>query len=67
MAHAFEGKTATFLHNGDYSGKVGISTVTNEIWVSFEDIKNFMAEYIRGQRIAALEDMSADELLKGDK
>jgi hypothetical protein len=65
IMHTHEGKKTTFFHNGDYSGDVIIKLLETglEMRVDAHDLIDFVTEYVRGQRIAALEDMTTEELL----
>lgn len=66
MAHVFEASGTQFIYNGDYSGDVEISNLNGDhIKIPFEDMKEFLVEYIRSLQIAALESASTDEILKG--
>jgi hypothetical protein len=59
------GKT-TFHHNGGYDGDVIIQVgdlVPDEIKVPFEDLRGFVANYVRDTRISELESMGDNELL----
>ena len=55
----------TFNYNSDLSGDIIISTALryNELQVPGEALLAFVAEYVRRQRIGALEDASASEIL----
>lgn len=72
--HTFPAKSVTFHHNSDLSGDVwldvksevevhenGVKTVK----VAGKDILAFVADYVRNQRIAALEQADTDTLLLG--
>jgi hypothetical protein len=58
-----------FHHNGDYSGEVYIVAPNvdddeiGEVKVDFEDIKAFVAEYLRDQMIEKIERAKTDEIL----
>lgn len=57
--------TTTFIHNGGYDGRVTIVTADERrIDVEFEDLKGFIAEYVRSTFIAAVEQATHDELLR---
>lgn len=67
--HHFKGNKGTeFFHNGDFSGNVSIKvpvskSVSQEIEVAFEDLKELVAEFVRSEKIGKLEDAEADEIL----
>lgn len=70
MAHTFEGKTIRIFHNGDFSGDVTIVSKTSadsgvEFQVDFEDLKDFIAEYVRSELIAFTEQATSNQLLLG--
>jgi hypothetical protein len=57
------GKTA-FIHNGGFDGDVDIVSASGAtVTVPFDDIREFVAEYVRARRIAAIEDATAADLL----
>lgn len=60
--HATQGKSCVFFHNGDYSGETIIRTESDEITIDTQDIFNFVADYIRSEKIGKLESMSSDEI-----
>lgn len=68
MAHTTFTKNHTFIHNGDFSGEVTI-VQDNEVKlkIDFEELKAFMAEYVRSDLIGTIEQMNPDELLRGLK
>ena len=55
----------TFHHHGDYSGDVTIvdSDTNAFLEVPVDDLKGFIAEIIRSERISSLEHESVDALL----
>lgn len=61
--HTFEASAVRFHHNGDFSGDVIIceEATGNEFRVPFEDMKKFVAEYVRCEKIARIEQTSLDE------
>ena len=68
--HTTFSKSCVFIHNGDYSGETiirNLSKNTNEILgevtVNTQDLFDFVANYIRSQKINELENMSSDEIL----
>jgi len=50
-------------HNGDYSGDVIVRTEKGEVTLPAWVLIEFVAEYVRGRKISAVEDMSVDQLL----
>lgn len=64
--HTYKGKTLIINHDGDYKGECYIidKETKTQIKVSCEDLLEFVAEYIRSKRIAKIENMDTDELLK---
>ena len=45
--HTITINQTTFNHNGDYSGDVVISRNGDQLWVPFDDLKGFVADYVR--------------------
>ena len=64
--HTYKGKTLIINHDVDYKGECYIvdKETKTQIKVSCEDLLEFAAEYIRSKRIAKIENMDTDELLK---
>jgi hypothetical protein len=63
--HTFEADSGTRIHyNSDYSGDVIITTVTDRIELPCKDILDFVASYIRANRIDAVANLSTEDLLK---
>jgi len=62
--HTKQYKTLAIHHNGDYSGDIFITIDGQEIRLPFEDIKSFIADYVRDLRITSLEQADADEILE---
>lgn len=71
--HTFKGTNGTvILHDGDYGGSVKILADNEQIvpyddrcahiTIDAADIIEFVAEYVRSQKISELEDMSAPEI-----
>lgn len=69
-----------FLHDGDFSGDLLINCVPDEVEqlpvvpgeapvirvsIPFDDIKELVSRYVRGELIGALEAADADEVLLG--
>jgi len=53
-----------FTHSSDFSGDVKIITKEcAKIEVPFDDLKQFIASYVRGAAIARLEQADADTIL----
>ena len=63
--HTFEGKSCRIHHNSDMSGEVHIcdKNSDDELKVEAQDILDFVANYIRAERIEKLEQMNADSIL----
>lgn len=62
--HSFHGKTCTIHFDADMSGEVHIiDQNNNEAKVSGNDILDFVAEYIRREKISNIERMSTKEIL----
>ena len=64
--HSFSGKTVTIFHNGDYSGDFILleKNSNNEIKIDGEDLFNFLAGYIRTEKIREIENMNLNELIQ---
>ena len=56
---------AIFLHNSDYSGNIEIRVKgeTEAVSIPFEDLRAFVAKYVRKERICKLELASDNEVL----
>jgi hypothetical protein len=68
MSHIFNAKNGTeFVHNGDFSGNVVIYPESGPegFSIPFEDLADFVAKYVRQNRIAELERASTEKLLEG--
>jgi len=63
--HTFSSSETIFLHNGDFIGDVQISCRGRLAIVPFLDLVEFVGQWVRRERIAALEDADAPELLLG--
>lgn len=63
MSHTFRGMRAMIFYNGDFSGDVTIMDADQEVVVPFDDIKQFIAEYIRRKKTRDLECMPSDMVL----
>lgn len=63
MSHSMEINATTFIHNGRFDGDVEIVRDGKRFFVPFSDIKELVAEYVRRERIAKLEDSDADVIL----
>lgn len=63
--HTFDGKTCRIHYNSDMSGEVHIcdKITDKELKVEAQDILDFVAEYVRSQRIGTLEQMSTENIL----
>jgi hypothetical protein len=67
MSHTTNHGGTRFIHNGDYSGEVEIQHSDQEaVWVPFSDLLQFVADYVRQEKIAKLEQASGREVLLGD-
>lgn len=71
MMHTWQNgnNTTRIHHNGDYSGEVIIKhriSTESEHWfeleIPYEDLKHFVLDQIRQDRIGALEDLEYDRL-----
>lgn len=63
--HTFEGKSCRIHHNSDMSGEVHICDKNSdkELVIDAQDILDFVADYVRSQRIGTLEQMSTENIL----
>jgi len=61
--HNFNGKLTTFNYNPDFSGEVCITVAEGSIWVRGQDLLDFVAEYVRANKICQLENASSKQLL----
>lgn len=62
--HTFKHGDWTIIHHGDYSGDATIiAPDKNEMAIPCETIRAFVAEQVRGSKIAEAEDASVAELL----
>lgn len=64
--HTFEGKSCRIHHNSDMSGKIHICDKNSDkqLEVEGQDILDFVADYIRTERIGTLEQMSTESILQ---
>lgn len=63
--HTFTSNKTIFHYNSDMSGDVVILTPEKiEFRVDGRSILEFVAEYVRGQRIRRIENQEVDELLE---
>jgi hypothetical protein len=72
--HTTEMKSGVlFHHNGDFSGEIYIvapnvdDDKNGRVKVSFEDLKEFVAEYYRDKLISKIEEAGPDEILAAAK
>lgn len=65
MAHSTEIQGFVFIHNGDYSGDVEIVHTGLRVKIPFSALAEFVAGYVVGERIAALEQASPLDVLLG--
>ena len=63
--HTFEGKSCRIHYNSDMSGEVHICDKNSdkELVIDAQDILDFVADYVRSQRIGMLEQMSTENIL----
>ena len=61
--HTFESSSVRFHHNGDFSGEAIIvdKQSSAEFRVPFDDLKDFVAEYVRDRKIGHVEETSENE------
>jgi len=62
MSHTTTIDNTVFIHDGDFIGDVEIRRGGTGIIVPFEDLLALVAEYVRMERIAKLEQMVPYEL-----
>ena len=62
MSHTTETNKANFIHNGDYEGEIVIVVGDQRVTVSSEDLKSFIASWIRNEEISRIENMSDNDL-----
>ena len=62
--HTFEGKSCRIHFNSDMSGKVHISDkeTNEEIQVEGQDILDFVANYVRHEKISVLEQAETKDI-----
>lgn len=66
MSHQINGPQGTrFIFDPDFSGMVQIQRDTHIMEIFGEDMKHFVAEYLRRYQFPRLAKMSDDELLLG--
>ena len=60
----FNGESIRIFYNSDFSGESTILNIKTgkEMEVNTQDLINFVAEYIRDDKIRKIEEMDADEL-----
>lgn len=61
--HSFHGDNVVIHHNGDYSGECIIQQEGKEIRMNTSDLIDFVAAYVRNQKIEQLEQMDSKDLL----
>lgn len=62
--HTFKSKNdVIFHHNQDLSGEVIIIRGKKEIAIEGDDLLDFVAQYVAGEKIAELEQMETTEIL----
>ena len=62
--HTFNGESCTIHYNSDMSGEVIINskTINKALEIEAKDILDFVADYIRREKISTLENMSTNEI-----
>lgn len=78
--HTFKGKKIRIHHDGDYGGEVLIIVPTkkvvpmgkaggkinySQVIIDFDELKDFVANYVRDERMGRLEDAESDDVLFG--
>ena len=63
MAHTTKINETAFIHDGDYGTDIEIVVGKKRLTVPSDDLKGFMASWVRTEKIQRLEDMSDDEVL----
>jgi hypothetical protein len=63
MAHTTKINDTAFIHDGDYGTDIEIVVGKRRLTVPSADLKGFMADWVRNERINALENMTDDEVL----
>lgn len=63
--HTFNGDSCNIHYNGDFSGEAIIYNKNNntEVRVDTQDLIDFVAEYVRSDKISKFENMDSDEIL----
>lgn len=63
--HSFDGKSCIIHHNGDFSGEsiIYVRNMDTDFCVDTQDLIDFVAEYVRSNKICKLENMDSDEIL----
>lgn len=64
MAHTTQLKDTVFVHNSDMSGDVTIKNENGELNVNCNDVKLFILNHLREQKIGELENMNDDQLYR---
>ena len=67
MSHTTKKGNTIFIHNGSYKGNVNISNSTSEIDIEFDELLDFVVDYIKQEKIAEVEQMNTSELIKSLK
>lgn len=67
MMHTTKAGKFLFHHNGDFSGKVLIKNTDSaeSMAVDFDSLKSLVAEWVRNETIAQIEQLEDDQLLLG--
>ena len=63
MSHTTRTKQVTFIHDGDFNGDVKILFKGNELEIPMDDLKSFMAHFLRSKKHARIDGMSDKQIL----
>jgi hypothetical protein len=63
IMHSFHGDNVVIHHNSDYSGEVIICQDDKEIRMNAGDLIDFVAEYVRREKIKKLETSDSKTIL----
>lgn len=59
----FIGETCVINYNSDMSGLINIQTPTSRLDISGDDVLDFIAEFVRSEKISQLENAETKEIL----
>lgn len=64
--HTFKGDKVNIFYNGDYSGEIEIVNKDSRerLKIDFEEILEFVSEYVRNKKIEEIENMDYKDILK---